>query len=140
MLGTSLRVIQIVRLRMGDQTPFILERSHLPYDEFKSILDMDLTGSLYQLLIDHFGVVLDRSVQNFRAVILTGPKARLLEVPEGAPGMFLESIIFDAKGLALELLHSHYRGDKYVFQVHTADYRVNIEPREPISIPKTKES
>jgi GntR family transcriptional regulator len=127
MLGTRYQVIQIVRLRMGDQIPFILERSHLPYEEFKEILDMDLTGSLYQLLADHFGVELDRSVQNFRAVVLTGTEAKLLKVPKRMPGIFLESIIYNPKGVAVELLHSHYRGDKYVFQVHSGNYRVNLE-------------
>jgi GntR family transcriptional regulator len=136
MLGTSHRVIQVVRLRMGNQIPLILERSHLPYEEFTGILDMDLTGSLYQILVDHFGVTLERSVQSFRAVLLAGPEAELLKVPEHSPGIFLESIIYDAKGVAVELLHSHYRGDKYVFQVHTGTYRLNIEPREIVSIPK----
>jgi len=140
MLGTSPKAIQIVRLRMGDQIPFILERSHLPYEEFKEILDMDLTGSLYHLLADHFGIELDRSVQNFRAVLLTGIEARLLKVPQRVPGIFLESIIYDARGMAVELLQSHYRGDKYVFQVHTGNYRVNIEPRKTISIPTNKEN
>lgn len=127
MLGSSPRIIQIVRLRMGDQIPFILERSHLPYEEFKEILGMDLTGSLYQLLVDHFGPELDRSVQSFRAVLLTGLKARLLKVPQGSPGIFLESIIYNTRGVAVELLQSHYRGDKYVFQVHSGNYQVNLE-------------
>ncbi len=127
MLGTSPKVIQISRLRMGDQMPFILEKSHLPYEEFKEILHRDLTGSLYQLLVDEFGVELDRSVQNFRAVLLTGSEARLLKVPRNSPGIFLESIIYNTKGVAVELLQSHYRGEKYVFQVHSGNYRVNLE-------------
>jgi len=127
MLGSSSAVIRIVRLRMGDQIPFILERSHLPYEEFKEILEKDLTGSLYQLLVDQFGLKLDRSVQNFRSVLLTGLEARLLKVSQNSPGVFLESIIYDAKGVAVELLQSHYRGDKYVFQVHSGDYRVSLE-------------
>lgn len=127
MLGTNRKIIQIVRLRLGDKIPFILERSHLPYDEFKEILDMDLAGSLYQVLVDQYGPELDRAVQTFRAVLLTGPEARLLKVPQSSPGIFLESIVYDTKGVAVELLQSHYRGDKYVFQVHSGNYQVNLE-------------
>jgi len=115
---------------MGDRIPFILERSHLPYEEFKEILVMDVTRSLYQLLVDDFGVNLDRSIQNFRAVLLTGSEARLLKVPQGSPGIFLESIIYNTKGVAVELLQSHYRGDRYVFQVHSGNYQVNLETEE----------
>jgi GntR family transcriptional regulator len=128
MLGTSSKIIQIVRLRQGDEIPFILERSHLPYQEFKEVLTMDLSGSLYQLLTDRFGVELDRSIQSFRAVPLAGREAKLLRVPQGLPGIFLESIIYNTKGVAVELLHSHYRGDKYVFQVHSGNYQVRLEP------------
>jgi GntR family transcriptional regulator len=127
MLGTNRKIIQIVRLRLGDQTPFILERSHLPYGEFKGILDLDLTGSLYQLLVDEFDVELDRSVQTLRAVLLEGQEASLLKLPPGSPGMFLESTIYNRNGVAIELLQSHYRGDKYVFKVHSGQYQVNPE-------------
>ncbi|MBW2055998.1 MAG: GntR family transcriptional regulator [Deltaproteobacteria bacterium] len=130
MLGSRSKIIQVVRLRMGDEIPLILERSHLPYEEFSEILEMDLTGSLYRLLADRFGLELDRSVQNFRGVLLTGLEARLLRVPPGSPGIFLESIIYDTKGVAVELLQSHYRGDKYVFQVHSGHYRVNLEAKK----------
>ncbi|NIO05870.1 MAG: UTRA domain-containing protein, partial [Proteobacteria bacterium] len=75
----------------------------------------------------HFGVELDRSVQNFRAVLLTGAEAELLKVPQCSPGIFLESVIYNPKGVGVELLHSHYRGDKYVFQVHSGNYQVNLE-------------
>ena len=127
MLGTHRKVIQIVRLRLGDSLPLILERSHLPYEEFKQILGMDLTGSLYRLLVDHFGSELDRSVQIFRAVLLTEVEARLLDVPPRSPGIFLESIIHNKRGVAVELLQSYYRGDKYVFQVHSGNYQVNVQ-------------
>jgi GntR family transcriptional regulator len=129
MLGSSSRVIEIVRLRLGDRIPLIVEKSHLPYNEFRTVLDRDLTGSLYQLLVEEFGAQLDRSVQSFRAALLEGQEAALLDVPPGSPGVFLESIIYDAKGVALELLQSHYRGDKYVFQVHTGNYQVSLEPQ-----------
>jgi GntR family transcriptional regulator len=127
MLGTNRRVIQIVRLRLGDSIPLIVERSHLPSEEFKKILDMDLTGSLYRLLVDHFGSELDRSVQSFRAVLLKAKEARLLKVSPGSPGMFLESIIYNRRGVAIELLRSYYRGDKYLFQVHSGNYQVNVQ-------------
>jgi len=107
--------------------PLILERSHLPYGEFREILDMDLTGSLYRLLVDHFGSELDRSVQTFRAVLLTDMEARLLKVSPASPGIFLESIIYNRRGVALELLQSYYRGDKYVFQVNSGNYQVNVQ-------------
>ena len=127
MLGSGSKIIQITRLRMADRTPLIIEKSHIPFEEFKAILDMDLTGSLYQLMTEQFRVRLHSAIQNFRAVLLSGLEARLLMLPEKSAGLFLESVIYDAHNVAVEVLHAHYRGDKYVFQVHSGSYKVNLQ-------------
>ena len=126
MLGKEKRVILTERLRLGNQVPLMLERSYLPYPEFKDLLKMRLTGSLYHLLTRKFHVKLERSIQTFRAVALTGKDARLLKVPAHSPGIFLESIIYDAKHIPVEALHAYHRGDQYVFEVASGRYQFNL--------------
>ena len=127
MLGKENRVILTERLRLGNQVPLMLERSYLPYPEFKDLLKMRLTGSLYHLLTRKFHVKLQRSIQTFRAVALMGKDARLLKVPARSPGIFLESVIYDAKNIPVEALHAYHRGDQYVFEVTSGRYRFNLK-------------
>ncbi len=126
MLGRDTRVILTKRLRLGNGIPLVVERSYLPYGEYKSILEMKLTGSLYHILTEEFGTELHRSIQTFRAVALSREDANLLKVSPNSPGIFLESIIYDSKNVAVEVMHAHHRGDKYVFQVESGQFRYNV--------------
>ncbi len=127
MLGKEKRVILTERLRLGNKIPLVIERSYLPYHEYKAILKMRLTGSLYHLLTKKFGVELHRSIQTFRAVSLSPQDARLLEVPAHSPGIFLESVIYDSKNIPVEVLHAFHRGDKYIFEVESGRYRYDLK-------------
>ena len=130
LLGINNRVIVVRRLRAGNDIPFIYEESYLPSDMFKSILDMDLTGSMYEIIFERFNIVLARCEQTIRAINLKGRIARILKLPENSAGIFMESITFDENNMPVEVLCSYYRGDKYIFEVELGRYRIrenNIE-------------
>jgi GntR family transcriptional regulator len=127
MLGREKLVILTERLRLGDRIPLVIERSYLPHKEYKDILKMRLTGSLYHLLTKKFHVNLHRSIQTFRAITLSVRDAKLLDLPPRSPGIFLESIIYDSKNIPVEVLHAFHRGDKYVFEVESGRYRYDLE-------------
>lgn len=122
MLGGDIRAIQIKRVRRGNGIPLVLERSYLPYREFRDLLHMDVPDSLYKILTSEFGVTLQRSIQTLRAIQLPDKDAELLEVESGFPAMFQESIIYDENNITVELLHSCYRGDKFVFGVESGKF------------------
>jgi len=124
MLSPNGKVVAIRRLRTGDRIPFIYEESYLPHSIFKEILEMDLTGSMYQIISDHFNVTLARSDQMIRSVNLKGRIASYLNVPENSAAFFMESLTYDGNNLPVELLFSYYRGDKYVFEVEVGRYHI----------------
>ncbi len=125
LLGPGGKVVAIRRLRTGDKVPFIYEESYLPYVKFREILEMDLTGSMYQILYERFNVTLARSEQTIRAVNLKGRIAAYLGVPENSAAFFMESLTYDENNIPVELLHSYYRGDKYVFEVELGKYHIH---------------
>ena len=127
MLGKEKLVILTERLRLGNRIPLVIERSYLPHQEYKGILKMRLTGSLYHLLTKKFHVNLHRSIQTFRAIALSGKDAKLLGVSPKSPGIFLESIIYDSKNIPVEVLHAFHRGDKYIFEVESGRYRYALK-------------
>lgn len=122
MLGSDNRAIQIKRVRLGNDIPLVIERSYLSYREYKKVLAMEIPDSLYKLLVEKFSVTLERSVQTLRAIVLSDDDAKLLDVESGFPTMFQESIIYDENNIAVELLHSSYRGDKFVFSVESGKF------------------
>ena len=127
MIGKENLVILTERLRLGNNIPLVIERSYLPHQEYKPILKVRLTGSLYHLLTKKFKVDLHRSIQTFRAIALVGEDAKLLGLPSGSPGIFLESIIYDSKNIPVEVLHAFHRGDHYVFEVESGRYRFDLK-------------
>ena len=127
MLGKEKKVILTERLRLGNRIPLVIERSYLPYKEYKDILKMRLTGSLYHLLTIKFHVKLHRSHQTLRAITLSGKDAKLLGIAPRSPGIFLESVIYDSQNIPVEVLHAFHRGDKYLFEVESGRYRYDVK-------------
>ena len=83
---------------------------------------MDIPDSLYKTLTKTFGVTLDHSVQNLRSIALPDKDAAMLGVEPGFPAMMQESIIYDRNNIVVEVLHSCYRGDKFVFKVESGKF------------------
>ena len=121
-LGSNNKVIVVRRVRAGDGVPYIYEESYLPHDPFKSILDMDLTGSMYKIISEQFGVVLARSKQTISAVNLDPKIARVLELSANAAGIFMESLTFEENSMPIEVLYSYHRGDKYKLEIELGRY------------------
>ncbi len=121
-LGSNTKVIVVRRLRTGNDIPFIYEESYLPGNMFKDILEMDLTGSMYKILAEHFHSVLARSEQRIRALNLKGKIATYLDIPDNSAGLYMESVTFNENNIPIEVLCAYYRGDKYVFEVEVGQY------------------
>jgi GntR family transcriptional regulator len=115
-------VIRIKRIRYGNDLPLVLERSYLSFREYSELLEMKIPDSLYKVLIEEFGVTLERSIQTLQSVQLSDGDAVLLGLETGFPAMFQESIIYDENNIAVELLHSFYRGDKFIFSVESGKF------------------
>ena len=123
-MGANSKIIAICRLRMGDTMPLIYEESYLPWEMFKDILDMDLTGSMYRILSEHFNTVLARCNQTIRAVNLRGSIAKRFALPKHSAGLYMESITYNENNIPVEVLCSYYRGDKYIFEVELGRYHI----------------
>lgn len=121
-LVSDQKVIVVQRVRIGDGTPYIYEKSHLPYDLFKPILKMDLTGSMYKIISKHFDIVLARSKQTISAVNLNPKIAKILHLPANSAGIFMESITFNEKSIPVEVLYSYHRGDTYKLEIELGRY------------------
>ena len=121
-LGSSKKVIVVERIRAGNGTPYIYEVSYLPADMFDGILELNLTGSMYDLISERFNIVLARSKQTISAVNIIPKIAKILKVPVNSAAIFAESLTFDSKSMPIELLYSYYRGDKTTLEIELGRY------------------
>jgi len=126
-LGPSKKVIVVRRVRAGDGIPLIYEESYLPRDIFDGIQDMDLAGSMYKIMTEHFKVSLSRSKQTISAVNLNLNIASILELKKNTAGIFIESLTFDENSIPIELLYSYHRGDKYKLEIELGRYHSSPE-------------
>ncbi len=121
-LPESAKVIVILRIKLANNEPVLIERSYLSYDEFKEIVDMDLEGSLYHLLVEKFDINLHHSTQIFSSEMTTRKDMDLLGLEEPISCIKLESVTYDPNNIPIEVLHSVYRGDKYKFKANSGEY------------------
>lgn len=108
----------IERLRTADGEPMAVERSHIAAEVAPDLLDQQLSDrSLYQLLEERYGVVLDSGEQSIEAGTVDARDADLLHLRPGSAVLLLQRRSF-ASGVPVELAVSTYRADRY--QLHTA--------------------
>lgn len=113
-LNPNENVIRLDRVRLADDSPMGVERSHLPFRLCPTLLEVfDPKTSLYQALWENFAIrltVTDEVVE----VGVAGPEDRhLLGVRRGSPVFLFQRISYMENNLPLEFVRSTYRGDRY---------------------------
>ena len=123
-LNPDSRVIAVRRLRIGDDLPLIYEETYLPVDLFDGILEMDLTGSMYEIFTQEFSVALARCEQTIRAVNLNKKVAPMLGLKANGAALYMESVTYNDRNMPVEVLCCYFRGDKYAFEVELGHYHL----------------
>lgn len=111
-MSPSEQVCRFHRLRRADGLPLAIEHAVVP----TRFLDDPhaVKSSLYEAL-DQRGFKPVRALQRLHATALSAVEARLLDLPDGNPALFIERISYLPDGRTVEYTRSHYRGDTYDF-------------------------
>lgn len=103
--------VALVRLRLLDERPAMLERMTYVEKVGRPLLDADLNaGSIYALLTAH-GVDLHAARHTFDAVAADELDAELLKVPPGHPLLRERRLTWNSAGEVLEWSEDRYRPD-----------------------------
>ncbi|MCL2481067.1 MAG: GntR family transcriptional regulator [Spirochaetaceae bacterium] len=123
-LSNDSRVIHSVRVKYAEDDPVCIERSFLPYERFKELLNIEIKGSLYRVLIEQFDTHLVRSTQYLSAILLEGgePEMTILGLNKPTPCLLAESLSYDSNNIPVEVLYSCFRGDRYKFKIESGEY------------------
>lgn len=106
---------RVDRLRLADGQPIALEHSWYSASLLPGLDSHDLGGSLYAVLTDEYGIVIDSAEQTLWGESAEGRTAGLLAAPAHTP-LLVFSRASTSLGRPVEHAVSRYRGDRY--QVH----------------------
>ncbi|RKX99121.1 MAG: hypothetical protein DRP54_07775 [Spirochaetes bacterium] len=123
-------VVKIERVRIAEKVPLVLEIQYYSFEKFGKLLDMDIKGSMYEILTREFNADLDHSIKTIKAVMPTKYIASVLGIHLTTPCIFIESLAYTKENECIEVLHSYYRGDRYLFKVETGEYQRGIGSAE----------
>lgn len=111
-LSPGAAVIRYYRLRTADGVALALERTVVPLAVLPDPALVE--NSLYEAFAK-LDIRPARALQRLRAIAFDAEQARLMNLPEGAPGLFIERRTFLDDGRVVEFTRSFYRGDAYDF-------------------------
>ncbi len=122
------RVHVVVRVRTGDGEPLVLEENYLPERLFPGLLREDLTGGLYALMRERYGLFPARSRQELETSLLGPGAAEALGTSPDAPALRVERVTRDARGRPIEFARDLHRGDRlrFVSEVSAEDWDVGL--------------
>ena len=111
-LSPGAQVTRLYRLRTAAGQPLAVERSSVPAGVLPD--PASVRDSLYAAFAAR-GIHPVRALQRLRAIAFDAEQARLLQLREGSPGLFIERRAFLDDGRVVEFTGSYYRGDAYDF-------------------------
>ena len=118
-LGRRAEVIEVVRVRSARRQPLALEETYLPAHLFDGLLDHSLTGSLYGLMRDHFGLSPHHAQEWLEPEIVSDEHARLLGIDPGSAVMLVTRKASTSSGVPVEFARDRYRADRTRISLHT---------------------
>ncbi|MFB4286767.1 UTRA domain-containing protein [Nonomuraea sp. ATR24] len=110
-------VHEVARVRSAGRSPLALERSFFP--ALPGFLAQDLTGSLYALLADGYGLAPRTALEHLDPVIAGPAEAAELGIEPGAPLMRVERTAYAADGAPVEHARDLFRPDRVRISVRS---------------------
>jgi GntR family transcriptional regulator len=111
-LGRNGRVVVITRLRLASGKPLAVERTALPSGLFPDIEDMDLAGSLYELMEVGFGLRPVRAAERLEVAEARPSDARTIGAKRGTSVLLVERVGYAADGTPVEFSRDRFRADR----------------------------
>jgi GntR family transcriptional regulator len=109
-------VVKIVRLRLSDATPLLLETIFVPVAICPALQHEDMAQrSLYGVLEQQCGLILKRARQTLEATVANDYERQLFDIALATPMILLEGVTADEQNRPVEYFKAVYRGDRFKF-------------------------
>ena len=105
-------IYDIVRIRLADEVRISLENARIPVSLAPDLLSQRLDDSIYDLLIDRYGVTCVKAIERMVAVLADQEQSGLLGIRVGDPLMAIERVTFDSNDRPVEYANDLFVGDR----------------------------
>jgi len=111
-------VLRVVRLRLADGVPVLLETLSVPCERFPGIADIDLEqASFYTTLRKDYGVVISYLRESLEPVLLSKEDAQALGAKAREASIRATLTTYDHEGQPIEFTRSLVRGDASHYEI-----------------------
>lgn len=115
-------IYKILRLRIADDVPMMLEFTYLPEYRFLKLQDKMLRERpMYDIFREKYNVSITKAKESFKPVLINKNDAKILNVKEGTAAMKIERITYENENI-IEYTVSISRGDKFEYNVVLEEY------------------
>jgi GntR family transcriptional regulator len=111
-LAAGAPVHRVVRLRYASAAPVVLEDSYFPAELLPGLLERDLTGSIYAVMGDGYGLAPFSSVEELNPAIAGEANAKLLDISPNAPVLTIQRTALSEDGRPVEYSRDVIRTDR----------------------------
>jgi GntR family transcriptional regulator len=111
-------VFKIMRIRLADNEPLLLETTYIPEYIYPNLTEAVLKEkSLYTIIKNNAGFEPHTAEESYESVILNDKMAKMLGCKSNSSGMFVQRKTWTSTGELYELTQSFMRGDRSKFVV-----------------------
>jgi GntR family transcriptional regulator len=104
-------VSKLVRLRLADGEPVAHEVCYIPWHLAPGVSNEDLTGSLFEVLREKYGLKVIRSFDTLKPIIISDELARLLLIEPNSPSIYIQTVSYLDDNTPVEYSESVFRSD-----------------------------
>jgi GntR family transcriptional regulator len=105
-------VYDVVRIRLADEVRISLENARIPVSLAPDLLSQPLDDSIYDLLIERYGVTCAKAIERMVAVLADHEQSELLGIKVGDPLMAIERVAYDLDDKPVEYSTDLFVGDR----------------------------
>lgn len=109
-------VVEVKRVRYLNREPVCIESSYFPTVIGRRMFGIDLSGDIFPLLENSFGIELGRADIGIDAVLADEEACRLLGLQTGEALLRVERLTHDRSGTPIDFEYLCYRGDAFKYQ------------------------
>ncbi|WP_207858058.1 GntR family transcriptional regulator [Lucifera butyrica] len=108
-------VYKMLRLRLADNKPMMIERTYLPYERFPGLTrELFEKTAMYDIFTQKYGVKFTSAKEKFQSVNTSEEEAKYLQVAKEIPSLKIERYTFESEKV-IEYTISIARGDKFEY-------------------------